>query len=249
MSQTITGIMFARELGIELRKIKTLGQALLLQSIGLSKLKPALLIKHNAERPTEDYQNHVVKTLNELRKFKTLSLAIYTTVENQCERFDGQGFPLNKAGKDIPILSQIMSIVSYYENLVAPINQSKAISSSDAMSRIFAQKGKMFEPSLAEAFIKSFGIYPTGSVVELSDSSKAVVIEQNKDRRLNATVALVENHFGAKVEEPKIINLADKKLADLTIKSSLPMSEVDSQQFRKCSKLFNQKRKFFGLFG
>ncbi len=45
-----------------------------------------------------------------------------------------------------------------------------------------------FDPTIFRAFVRSVGIYPTGSLVRLRSGHLAVVIEQSKDSLLTSTV-------------------------------------------------------------
>jgi len=248
LSTTVTGLIFARQLGLEQRKIEFLTLSLLLRGIGISKLKKSVLIKYHPNKTSFDYQQHLRLTLIELAKFKSLPETVLNTIKNHCENFDGSGYPARRSGNRIPILAQIMRLVVYYEDLVNPLVKSRAISSSQAIALINAQKNAFFESGMIEEFVKAVGIYPTGSFVKLSDASVGMIVEQNPAKRLRSNVAVLVDPNDVKLDDPKVIDLSQDKNAHLSIYQSIPGINLTPEQVLKCSELFQKKPRFFGLF-
>ena len=57
-------------------------------------------------------------------------------------------------------------------------------------------RGKQFQAEVIEQFFRTVSMFPTGSVVELSDDTVGVVLEQNQLNALRPKVMLLldENH-------------------------------------------------------
>ncbi|TQV71586.1 DUF3391 domain-containing protein [Aliikangiella marina] len=247
LSTTITGVIFARHLGLEQRKIEFLTLSLLLRTIGLSKLKKSELVKYSPDNISDNYKRHLFMTLNKVATFKSLPSSVYNTLENHCENADGSGFPGKKSGHKIPMLSQIVRLVVYYDELVNPLVAARAISASKAISKVNAKVGCYFEAGLVEKFVQAVGIYPTGSFVELSDSSIGMVMEQNPAKRLRTNLAILKNAQGVNLDEPIIVDLADKKFENLVIKQSVPSTLLTPEQIVSCKTLFQPKKKRFSF--
>ena len=248
LSTTITGVIFARHLGLEQRKIEFLTLSLLLRTIGLSKLKKSELIKYSPDNVSEEYKRHLFMTLNKVASFKALPSSIYNTLENHCENIDGTGYPAKKVGNKIPMLSQIVRLVVYYDELVNPLVEQRAISASKAISKINSKVGKYFEAGLVEQFVQAVGIYPTGSFVELNDTSIGMVMEQNPDKRLRSSLAILINDHGVNLHEPILVDLSSKRFDHLSIKQSVPSTMIEAEQIIRCKKLFQPKKNLLSIF-
>ena len=67
------------------------------------------------------------------------------------------------------------------------------------------EKGGLFDPDLLEKFYKLMGVWPVGSIIELSDKRIAVVRETNAWDIHNPQVEVIESHTG------EVIDLSKRK--------------------------------------
>jgi predicted SpoU family rRNA methylase len=65
------------------------------------------------------------------------------------------------------------------------------LSAYEAMRKLLAVAGSEYQAELVEQFIQCIGMFPTGSLVELSTGEVGIVISQNKLRRLRPVVMVV----------------------------------------------------------
>ena len=70
------------------------------------------------------------------------------------ERWDGLGYPRNLQGKNIPLLSRILSVVDAYDAMTEGRIYSKKMSKEEALQEIKRCSGTQFDPEIAESFIK-----------------------------------------------------------------------------------------------
>ena len=68
----------------------------------------------------------------------------------------------------------------------------QSITPHEALSRLFAQCRSKFDECLLAAFIKMMGIYPPGSVVQLSDERFAMVMTVNAAHPLKPRVLVYD---------------------------------------------------------
>lgn len=71
------------------------------------------------------------------------------------ERFDGTGYPHGLAGRDIPKLSRILSIVDSYDVMTHDRVYKSAMSVQEAVEELRKCSGKQFDPEIVELFISS----------------------------------------------------------------------------------------------
>ncbi|MCL5985717.1 MAG: diguanylate cyclase [Actinobacteria bacterium] len=67
--------------------------------------------------------------------------------------WNGQGYPLNLKGEDIPISCRILSIVDAYDAMTSDRPYRKAMSHEDAVAELRRCAGTQFDPNLVEKFI------------------------------------------------------------------------------------------------
>jgi hypothetical protein len=108
------------------------------------------------------------------------------------ELADGRGYPNQLAGAQITPLARLVALVNLYDNLCNPANPTQAITPHEALALIFAQMRHQFDNKVLMPFIRMMGVYPPGSVVELSDGRMALVVSVNAARPLKPNVVVYE---------------------------------------------------------
>jgi HD-GYP domain-containing protein (c-di-GMP phosphodiesterase class II) len=73
------------------------------------------------------------------------------------------------------VAARLVALVNRYDNLCRPANAERAMTPHDAMSQLFSQGQKRYDPALLSTFVRMMGVYPPGSVVQLTDDRYAVV--------------------------------------------------------------------------
>jgi len=69
------------------------------------------------------------------------------------ERYDGKGYPSGLVGDHIPLCARIVAVADVYDALTSVRPYKKAWKADDAFEYLRAQRGKHFDPRLAEAFL------------------------------------------------------------------------------------------------
>ncbi len=107
------------------------------------------------------------------------------------ERHDGSGYPRHLLDNDIPIFGKMAGIVDWYDAVTSDRVYCSALTSHQALQQLYTRRNTDFQPALIEQFIQCIGIYPVGSLVELSNGEIGIVISQNRVRRLRPKVMLI----------------------------------------------------------
>ncbi len=240
----IWGIIFGRHLGLSKQDLRDIGTALMLSPIGKTAIPQKLLDKELSQEEKLIFQSHVNLTLAETEKMFSSSHQVNYILSAYCERNNGTGFPRNLIGNRIPFLARVAGLASYYEELINPLNTEQTLTPVEAISSLYNERGNLFQIELVESFIQAIGIYPTGSLVKLTNSAIGIVMEQPKDSRLRPKVAVIKDGMNVKLEKPKVINLTknptDRFGMPIQIEKSLKSSslEIDSNELHE--KLFSK---------
>jgi HD-GYP domain-containing protein (c-di-GMP phosphodiesterase class II) len=192
---------FGRHLGLDKKSIEQLALGGLLQDLGKTRIPPELLIKSGEldEEEIQQLQTHVdlsVKTLSNTSRRSTkrpLPISILQMVATHHERFDGSGYPQGLLNEDIPFFGKIAGIVDSFDAMTSlrPYIPGGPLPPYEAVSQLYDLRDIKFQGELVEQFIQAVGLYPAGTLVELSNGQVGTVIRVNTLRRLRPTVMLL----------------------------------------------------------
>ena len=112
-------------------------------------------------------------------------------VRNHHEHWDGTGYPVGLAGHEIPLAGRMAAIVDSFEAMTSVRPHFPARARHEALQELYRNRGRLYHGELVEQFTGCLGVYPTGSMVELSTGEVAVVMTQNPTRRLRPLVMLL----------------------------------------------------------
>ena len=196
---------FARHIGLDIDQLKDLCLATLLKDVGKAGMDRALLRKadRNSEEEAE-YRSFVSTSVENLKQSDFDNRRVLNIIKFHCERYNGSGFPKGCSGKRIPFLAAIAGIASEFDRLCNPREVAETLTPSKATGRLYELRGQDFAEDLVVEFIRSVGLYPAGTVVELSTGDRGMVVEQNPKSRLSPRVAVFEENENS-ADEPNYI--------------------------------------------
>lgn len=202
-------VALGRHMGLPTNLLERLGITGLLLDIGNMKLPGELLQKKSRLTP-EDFEiikSHVQLGLEILKETPNLHADILDGVAQHHEREDGSGYPAGISGNNISLFGRMAAIVQSFTALTNTRSHTKAVSAHEALKSISALSGEYYLDSLVEQFIQTIGIFPVGSLVELSTGEVAIIIGQNKLRRLKPRVLIVRDSNKNPVSHPTTLDL------------------------------------------
>ncbi|MGM8226063.1 HD-GYP domain-containing protein [Cellvibrio sp. ARAG 10.3] len=207
---SVWAILFGRHIGLPKRDLDVLALGVLLKDVGKVMLDSELLTK--VERTAEEekaYENFVELGADILRKTPGVEPRVISVVKTHCERLNGSGFPQGLRGDKIPLLGKIAGIVTYYDHVTNPRGSRHPIAPSKAVAKLYELRNIQFQEELVVEFIRAIGLYPTGTLVELSTGEVGVVVEQNFERRLKPKVMLVLDACKQPLAECSLLDLSE----------------------------------------
>ncbi|HQR50351.1 MAG TPA: HD-GYP domain-containing protein [Methylophilaceae bacterium] len=186
-------IAFGRQLGFPKEQLQQLGMGGLLHDIGRTRL-PQNHLKNPFKYTAQEYEVeklHVSEGLVLLSEGGHISQEVIELVERHHERYDGSGYPNGLKGERIGLFGSMAGIVDSYCAMAADHPYVRAMTSASALRAIIDLSGKRYHPGLVDQFVQTIGIYPPGSLVELSSGEVGVVVRQNRLRRLRPTIMVI----------------------------------------------------------
>lgn len=205
----IWGTVFGRHLGISRSALENLALGLTLMDVGKARLPDGLLNKRGMLTPAEriELRRHVGFSLEILGGMPGIPAQVMQMVAEHHERFDGSGYPNQLAGKAISPLGKIAGLVDTYDAMTSERPYARALTSVEAVSRLYELRNTEFQAQLVEEFIQAIGVYPTGTLVHLSNQEVGVVIAQNPDRRLRPKLLVLLDGDKKPLSRPRYLDM------------------------------------------
>jgi putative nucleotidyltransferase with HDIG domain len=225
---TTISLLLGKAMGYSAILLNELGLGALLHDIGKIALPERLRWKNESFTPAEQqlHAEHVERG-SEFARAMHLSAPALEVIEQHHELADGSGYPRKLAGEAIAPLARIVVLVNHYDNLCNPANPAQAITPHEALALIFAQMRKQFDTPLLMTFIRMMGVYPPGSVVELSDGRFALVVSVNSARPLKPHIIIHATDIPR--DEALVVDL--ESMPNLGIRRSLKPLQLPKAAF------------------
>ena len=194
LNVTMLSLLLARESGLSAEEMHALGLGALLHDMGKERVPSQILLKKTAWTAAERsfYQQHVVYGVEMAAKLPGLAPGVLEVIAQHHEFLDGSGFPNKLSGDRIGRLGRIIAIANTYDDYCNRLNPAEAMTPADALARMFKREREKFDTGLLQHFIRCLGVYPPGSVVQLSNDAIGLVVNVNPGKLLQPTLMLYE---------------------------------------------------------
>ncbi len=226
LNTAIVALLMGRSLGLTEQELVDLGTGALMHDVG--KLDVPDRFRHLEDGFSSNelnaYRDHVAKGVT-LAQRMGLAAGSMVVLAQHHELADGSGFPLRLAGERISMAARLVAIVNRYDNLCNPQSRVIPLTPHEAVSVLFAQGRNRYDAAVLNLFIRMMGVYPAGSLVQLTDDRFAMVIGINSNRPLKPRVLVHDPHVSR--SEALIVDL--EQHPDLGIRRSMVAARLPSQ--------------------
>ena len=207
LNVTMLSIMMARDIKLPPEVATVLGVGALLHDIGRKEVPDTILRKTTALTHAERnfYEMHCQYGLTMGQRLHLAPAALSIIMQHH-ELFDGTGYPTKLVGESINMLSRIVAIANYYDELCNPPSITDALTPHEALSLMFTKLRSKFDPKLLQVFIRCLGVYPPGTIVQLSNGAIGMVSTVNTARPMKPTVVVYDADIPK--EEAMLLDLA-----------------------------------------
>jgi len=207
MNNSLLAVVFGRHLGMSESTLVTLATGGLLLDIGKTAIPTSLLVKSG---PLTDLdmtmlRGHVEQGLNLVAGSNVRDADVVTMIQTHHERYDGSGYPNRLVRNQIPLYGRMAGIIDTFDAMTSDRSFRKAVSPHQALQQMYRWGDRLFQRELVEQFMQCLSVYPTGSLIELSNGEVAVVMAQNATRRLKPRIMVLTD--SVKRLRPKFIEV------------------------------------------
>lgn len=216
-------MLMAKELGWSREEVETIGLGALFHDIGKLKVPSTILNKRAPlSTPEENFiKQHPLMSINFLKLADSFPEEAKPLIANHHEYLDGSGYPQGLKADKLDKLSQLIAVVNEYDNLCNGTNQIKGKPPSVALGLLYKNYNKKLNTEFVGKLIKMLGIYPPGSIVELSSGQFAMVMSVNLQQLLFPNIVVYDQLVPK--EQAPIINLEHH---NMSIVRSLPSAAL-----------------------
>lgn len=217
-------IALARQLALDEEMVREAGFAGLLHDLGKVGIPNKVL---NKPGKLTDSEFSVVKSHPEvgariLMENYDVSPLVLDVCLHHHEKVDGTGYPHGLKGENISLFAKMGAVCDVYDAITSNRPYKKGWAPADSIRKMAEWSKGHFDEAVFQAFVKTVGIYPTGSLVRLESGRLAVVVEQNENSLLTPKVKIF---FSAKTKMPilqETLDLAALKGKDKIIGRESP---------------------------
>jgi len=206
----VYAILVGLQLGWNEGKLERVGVAGLLHDVGYMRL-PQNVVKARWDGRGEAVllEQHVAIGEALIQGQGNFSSDVVSMVREHHAYQDGSGYPKEYGGEKLTKSGQLLGIVDCFDELITVGGISGALPAALAIRRLYldAQKGK-FSLAFIEAMIRALGIFPVGTVVELSTGQQAVVVKQHSENGLKPQIKIFLDVDGQELEVPEVCDLS-----------------------------------------
>lgn len=221
-------LMVGREFDFTEDELKALALGALFHDMGELNVPGKILLKRPNLSPEErdTYRLHPRYGLDMVRKYGGFSKLCLDVIYQHHERLDGSGYPMGLKGPDaINVSARVVMVVDRYDDLCNDPDIQKRLTPSEALSHLFVKfKGVLWSEAIV-VLIRILGVYPPGSLVQLSDQSIGMVININRKNRLRPLVLLHTEEMS--IVEAVVIDLEQHE--ELSITQNLRPRDLPSE--------------------
>lgn len=219
-------VTFGKYLQLDRSMLREMAIGGILHDIGKIKVDNKVLHKPGKLTP-EEFEHmklHQVFALDIMNEAKGLSQMSKDICLMHHEKLDGRGYPRGLKGDEIPLHGRMSCIVDIFDALTATRCYKEAMSPAAAFKILLSLTPFHLDQELVYEFIRCIGVYPVGSLVELSDG-RVGIVWTSKDR--DALHPIVKCFYSLKSKCYTDIVMVDLLKSELNIERGVSPSSLD----------------------
>lgn len=209
-------IALAKQLGLDEEQTRSAGLAGLMHDLGKAMMPMDVLNKPGklTEAEFKIIKSHPVEGYRMLRNAESIDPMVLDVCLHHHEKTDGSGYPKGLKDQDISLFAKMGAVCDVYDAITSNRPYKSGWDPAESIRKMAEWTNGHFDPKVFQAFVKSLGIYPVGSLVRLSSGRLGVVVEQTGK---SLTMPLVKVFFSTKSNMrvvPEIIDLSLSTTSD-----------------------------------
>ncbi|WP_035482143.1 HD-GYP domain-containing protein [Gallaecimonas xiamenensis] len=228
LNVSVMAMLVAKTAGMSQEEIKLCGLGGIFHDLGKLKVPTAILRKTEAlsEAEFNFLKLHTQYGVELASRHGDFPARVLNIVLQHHERLDGSGYPKGLKKGEIDILSQLVAVANEYDNLCHGRRDRPGMPPHAVLAILFRKGKDQFNQELVQHFIRVLGVYPPGTLVQLSNDQYGLVMTVNASRLLSPAVLVYDPAVPR--DQAAIIDLEEE---DLTVKATVKASALPAAVF------------------
>lgn len=201
-------VALAKQLGMDEEQSRLAGLAGLMHDLGKAMMPMDVL---NKPGKLTDAEFAIIKTHPQegyrlLKPGKDVDPVVLDVCLHHHEKMDGSGYPEGLKGDQISLFAKMGAVCDVYDAITSNRPYKTGWDPAESLRKMAEWANGHFDGKVFQAFVKSLGIYPIGSLVQLSSGRLGVVVEQTNK---SLTTPVVKVFFSTKSNMRIVPELVD----------------------------------------
>lgn len=207
-------IALGRQMNLDDAIVRSLGMSGLLHDVGKMAIPDEILNKPG--RLTDDefgvIKSHPVQGWEMLKASPEVDEMTLDVCLHHHEKVDGSGYPDKLSADNISLHAKMGAVCDVYDAITSNRSYKQGWSPADSIRKMASWKDGHFDEVVFDHFVRMIGIYPTGTLLKLTNGQLAVVLDQGENL-LKPGVKVVYSTSANAFIEPHMLDLSKSDLA------------------------------------
>jgi putative nucleotidyltransferase with HDIG domain len=209
-------VAVARQLGLDETETREAGMAGLLHDLGKA-LMPIDVLNKPGKLTDDEFRiikSHPVEGHRLLVEGGTVGNIPLDVCLHHHEKVDGSGYPDRFKGDQISLYAKMGAVCDVYDAITSNRPYKAGWDPAESIRKMTEWSSGHFDPKVFQAFVKSIGIYPIGSLVRLGSGRLGVVVDQSGKSLLTPKVKVFFSTKSNLRVPPEVIDLSSPAVRD-----------------------------------